>query len=321
MNIHQNTLHEPKLLIEIESFTKRIINKGLKRKDLPELVRLLDDFEKIYSCNHRYTDYLGLFEFLASYVFYSFKQMEDGRYSYVSLLGICDGLLDYFSWLFQTNKKKVLSDLRQYKCGVKRRLKRLRKAVEKLFHRYSRNLIVRVDLKYHVDKQHSVNIEMFNRHVKKLCNRMANKHTCFNNLKFNAWCLEQAPLGSYHVHLFLIYDGSTSTYDCKLARWVGRVWMDEITEGLGYYWNCHTRKHADEDLEHDDSTLVNTLFTQEEKNYKYLNGLGMIKRDDPRGLERLEAVYGYLARITAEKIDQRLRVRMKDMRAFGCSSR
>lgn len=319
MNINQHTLHEPRLLIEIESFTKRIIRDGLKRKNLPELVRLLEGFEQIYSCNHVYTDYLGLFELLASYEFYDFQQMQDGRYSYASLLEISDGLLEHYSWLFQVNKKKVLSDLRQYKSGVKRRLEELRKPAEKLFHRYSRNLVVRVDLKYHVDKQRLVNIEMFNRHVNKLCNRMANKNRCFKNLKFNAWCLEQAPLGSYHVHLFLIYDGSTSTYDCKLARWVGRVWMDEITEGLGYYWNCHTRKHADEDLEDDDSSMSNTLSTQEEKSYKYLNGLGMIERKDPIGLERLKAVYSYLARITAKKIDQRLRVRVKGMRAFGHS--
>lgn len=217
------------------------------------------------------------------------------------------------------HKPKVLSDLRQYKFGVKGRLEKLQTAVEKLFHRYSRNLIVRVDLKYREVNQHLVDIEMFDLHVRKLCNRMANKRRCFKNLKFNAWCLEQAPKGSYHVHLFLIYDGSKSTYDCKLARWVGRVWMDEITEGLGYYWNCHTRKHADEDIEHDGTTLVNTLLTQEEKNYRYLNGLGMIKREDPIGLERLKAVYSYLARMTAEKIDQRLRVRVKGMKAFGSS--
>ncbi|MCH2006315.1 YagK/YfjJ domain-containing protein [Acinetobacter ursingii] len=320
MNIHQHTLHEPRLLIEIESFTKRIINKGLKRKDLPELVRLLDAFEQVYSCNHVYADYVGLFEFLASYEFYSFKHIQDGQYTYASLLEISDWLLDAYSWSFQVNKKKVLSDLRQYKFGVKRRLGKLRTAVERLFHRYSRNLIVRVDLKYHVDKQHMVDIEMFNRHVQRLRNRMANKDKCFKNLKLNAWCLEQAPEGSYHVHLFLIYDGSTSTYDCKLARWVGRVWMDKITEGLGYYWNCHTCKHADEDLEEDDTQRVNTGRRQEAQRYKYLNGLGMISRDDPIGLERLKAVYSYLARITAKKIDQRLRVRVKGMRAFGCSS-
>lgn len=46
----------------------------------------------------------------------------------------------------------------------------------------------------------------------------------------------------------------------------------------------------------------------------------MIKCEDPIGLERLKAVYSYLARITVEKIDQRLGVKMKGMRAFGCSS-
>ena len=322
MNIHQHTLHEPRLLIEIESFTKRIINDGLNRKDLPELVRLLDAFKQIYSCNHEYVDYVGLFEFLATCEFYCFKQMQDGQYTYESLLEISDWLLEYYSWTFQVNKQKVLSDLRQYKSGVKRRLTKLQTEVEKLFHRYSRNLIVRVDLKYHVDKQHMVDIEMFNLHVQTLRNRMANKHTCFKNLKLNAWCLEQAPLGSYHVHLFLIYDGSTSTYDCKLARWVGRVWMEEITEGLGYYWNCHTCKHADEDLEDSEIMVANTDSIQKTENYKYLNGLGMIKRGDPRGLERLEAVYSYLARMSVEKIEQRLRVRVnvKRMRVFGCSS-
>jgi chaperonin cofactor prefoldin len=258
MNIHQHTLHEPRLLIEIESFTKRIINDGLKRKDLPELVRLLNAFEQIYSCNHVYADYVGLFEFLVTYEFYDFKQMQDGQYTYASLLEISDWLLNAYSWSFQVNKKKILSDLRQYKSSVKRRLETLRTAVERLFHRYSRNLIVRVDLKYHVDKQHMVDIEMFNLHVQTLRSRMANKDTCFKNLKLNAWCLEQAPEGSYHVHLFLIYDGSASTYDCKLARWVGRVWMDEITEGLGYYWNCHTSKHADEDMEDSHTILANT---------------------------------------------------------------
>lgn len=315
MNIHQ-----PKLLIKIESFTKRIINDGLKRKDLPELVRLLDAFELIYSCNHSYTDYSGLFEFLAHNSFYTFQQMRDGRYTYVSLLEINDRLLEYFSIQFQVHKPKVLSDIRQYKFGVKRRFERIQITVEKLFHHYSRNLVVRVDLKYRDLNQRMVDIEMFNLHVRRLRKRMAQKHTCFKNLEFNAWCLEQAPKGSYHVHLYLIYDGSTSTYDCKLARWVGRVWMDEITEGLGYYWNCHTCKHADEDLEGDGSSMVNTSSTQQEKNYKYLNGLGMIKRKDPIGLERLKAVYSYLARISIEKMDQRLRVCVKGMRIFGCSS-
>lgn len=317
MIVNQNTLHEPKLLIEIESFTKRIIDDGLKRKDLPELVRLLDAFEQIYSCNYIYTDYIGLFEFLAEYEFYDFKQMKNGCYTYASLLEISDWLLACYSSQFKIHKPKVLSDIRQYKYRVKERLNKLRLINETLFNRYSRNLVVRVDLKYQIDKQNLVDIEIFNQHVRKLCNRMANKHYCFKNLKFYAWCLEQAPLGGYHVHLYLIYDGSKSTHDCKLAKWVGRLWMDKITEGLGYYWNCHTGKGADEDGNY---VAVNTVNDQVETNPNYLNGLGMIERKDPRGLERLEAVYSYFARITDEKIDQRLRVRVKDMRAFGYSS-
>lgn len=29
--------------------------------------------------------------------------------------------------------------------------------------------------------------------------------------------------------------------------------MGEITEGLGYYWNCHTWKYPDEDLKDNDT--------------------------------------------------------------------
>lgn len=101
---------------------------------------------------------------------------------------------------------------------------------------------------------------------------------------------------------------------------MGRVRIDEITEGLGYYWNCHTRKNADEDFEESDTERVNAGSTQEGQSYKYLNGLGMIRRNDLIGLKLMEAAYSYLARITAEKMDQRLRVRVKGMRAFGCSS-
>ena len=317
MNTNQHTLHEPKLLIEIESFTKRIIDNGLKRKDLPELIRLLDGFELIYSCNHSYTDYAGLFEFLANNSFYTFQQMRDGRYTYISLLEIDDRLLEYFCMQFQVHKPKVLSDLRQYKCRVKNRLERLRILTEGLFEHYSRILVVRVDLKYRTCNQHLVNIEMFYEHVQMLCSRMANKNKCFENLQAYAWCLEQAPLGGYHVHLYLIYNGSKCTYDAKLARWVGRIWMDEITEGHGSYWNCHTGKGADEDQ--DDGTEVGDRINIEEKSNKYLNGLGMIVRVDPRGKERLAAVYGYLARITDEKLEQRLRVKIKGMRTFGCS--
>lgn len=79
-------------------------------------------------------------------------------------------------------------------------------------------------------------------------------------------------------------------------------------------------QNADEDLEDSHTILANTDSIQEKESYKYLNGLGMIKREDPRGLERLKSVYSYLARMTVEKIDQRLRVRVKGMRGFGCSS-
>lgn len=318
MNMNQNTLHEPNLIIEIESFTKTTIEQGLQRNDLPRLIKLLDDFERIYSCNHSYSDYLGLFDFIAEFEFQNFKKFRDGKYSYESLLKVSDQLLDYFSWQFQVHKPKVDSDLRQYKHRVKRRLESLKKHIEDLFNRYSRNLVVRVDLKYRADSQDRVDIEIFNKHVRTLRNRMANKDKCFKNLKFNAWCLEHAPEGSYHVHLFLIYDGSKCTYDLKIANWICAVWDNEITEELGESWNCNIYKN----YKGDNPIILAGISNLNKDNRRitgYLNGLGMIERDDQRGMERLEAAYGYLAVCDKHKIDQRLRVRVKGMRMFGYS--
>ena len=70
--------------------------------------------------------------------------------------------------------------------------------------------------------------------------------------------------------------------------------MDEITEELGYYWNCHTSKHADEDLEDSDTMVANTDSIQEKGSYKYLNGLGMIKREDQRWSHMFEQLKAYL---------------------------
>lgn len=307
-------LHEPNLLIEIESFTKKVVNEGLKKNDFPEYIRLLNDLEKIYSCNHRYTGYVRLFDHIAREDLQCFKRLQNGQYTYESFAQSSDWLHELTSWMFVVHKPNVLRDLKAYKHGLGKRQKKLQQRIEALFWKYSRNLVVRVDLKYRIDSQHLVDIETFERHVKTLCNRMANKDTCFNNLRFNTWCLEQAPKGGYHIHLLLIYDGSASTYDCKLAKWVGEVWMNEITDGLGYYWNCHTSKSAK-----DDRDEARTEPEIPIHNSKYLNGLGMIHRDDPRGLDKLRAVYGYFHCTDERKLDQQLRVRMKGMRMFGYS--
>ena len=41
--------------------------------------------------------------------------------------------------------------------------------------------------------------------------------------------------------------------------------MDEITEELGYYWNCHTCKDANEDVEDSDNMVANTDSIQKRK--------------------------------------------------------
>lgn len=298
-------INEAKLMIQIESFTQKVVDRGLERKDLSKLVRLLDNFARTFSCNHRYTDYVGIFASLATDLD-GYKDIENGYTTHASLLKIEEYKLNEISKLCRSRKSKALAELRQYRKRAKKRLDILNYKVKKLFDNYSRHLVVRVDLKYKSSKQGNIDIEQFDYHLDKLLQLLSQKNTCFENLKFYSWCLEQAPKGGYHVHLFLMYDGSKATHDIKLAEWVGETWQNKITEGQGWYWNCNYNK---------DQYSKRTI----KQGKVYLNGLGMIKRNDPIGFERLKNVYSYFARVTDEKLDQRLRIRMKGMRAFGCT--
>lgn len=297
--------NETKLMIHIESFTLKVVDKGLERKDLPELVWLLDNFARIFSCNHCYADYVGIFALVATNLD-GYMDIENGYTTYASLLNIEEDKLHEISKSFRSGKSKALAELRQYRKRTKQRLDTLNCKVKGLFDHYSRHLVVRVDLKYKCSEQGNIDIEQFDDHLQKLCRLLSQKNTCFENLRFYSWCLEQAPQGGYHVHLFLMYDGSKATHDIKLAKWVGETWQNKITEGQGCYWNCNYNK---------DKYAERTR----KEGKAYLNGLGMINRDDPIGLKRLKNVYSYFARVTDEKLDQRLRIRMRGMRAFGCS--
>lgn len=179
--------------------------------------------------------------------------------------------------------------------------------------KYSRLLIVRVDIKIKAEFAHLVDIETFQGFMNELMEtiqrdrekekkRKANKNMnsdkgCFEDLRGYAWAIEQGvDNGSLHCHLLLIYNGDKRQKDWYLGDAVGKKWL-EITDGLGYSTNGNT--------------------TERKQNYERQGtlGIGMIYRDNSQQVKN--AIYAALYLTRPDKYEQRLKAWTPSMRSFG----
>lgn len=184
--------------------------------------------------------------------------------------------------------------------------------------KYSRVLIVRVDLKIKIESAHLVGVETFSYFMDQLMDKIQrdrekakkrekkerqnikviNKEKeCFEGLRGYAWAIEQGvETGGLHCHLLLIYNGDKRKADWFLADSVGKRWV-EITNGLGSYYNCHTNEYK--------------------RSYerKGMLGIGMIHKDKSLEVNNTMRAALYLTR--PDKFEQRLKAWLPNMRSFG----
>lgn len=165
--------------------------------------------------------------------------------------------------------------------------------VKALFKRWSRLLVVRIDLSYLVQRDEQSNrthqIVSLEQVKDDLFRLLRNKrhNAMFDALVGYIWKLEYGDLKGYHYHLILFFKGSEVRSDYHKGKEIGEYWRDVITEGRGLYFNCNGKK--------DD--------------YAYL-GIGMINSDSvddaPLRFNLIDRVVRYLT-----KSDQYLKVKLK----------
>lgn len=124
----------------------------------------------------------------------------------------------------------------------------LRALVDELFRRWSRILVVRLDLSYRIDAT------MFTaRPVKDLINRVSEQEACEHRDEFirfvkkkyrvplptYAWKEELGLFTSYHFHVLLFFDGSVAYDGFSVGNEIGRHWIDTITNGRGRFHNSY----------------------------------------------------------------------------------
>ncbi|WP_025122849.1 MULTISPECIES: inovirus-type Gp2 protein [unclassified Serratia (in: enterobacteria)] len=161
--------------------------------------------------------------------------------------------------------------------------------VVRLFERYSRLLVVRVDLSYGEHAKRTVTAQQACDDRERLF-RNAKANRLFQHLVGYVWKLELGKERRYHYHMFFFFDGAKVRQDVTLARHIGEYWKQHITGGRGCYFNCNAHKERYTEL-----------------------GIGMVSWNDSRMQQGLLRGVRYLT-----KADEWIRLALPENgRSFG----
>lgn len=125
------------------------------------------------------------------------------------------------------------------------------------------------------------------------------------------WKLEYTEIKSFHYHMMFFLDGSEHREDITIAQNIGELWVNEITQGDGLYWNCNAYKDRYRNLgvgiiNHNETALrdnmLNTALYLVKKDYLIRSvmfnsknrafGKGQIPEKSKSGRPRKESIMG-----------------------------
>lgn len=287
-----NAVNESKILIDIENFVEDVsIRKRKPRNFYNQLTEQLFQLSQIYNPDYSYVPAIeAVIELLLDLDEY----LDSRRGLYVRLTEIS---FEDIQRDFKRHSRRHRRKLGDHRQSESENTNTLVKRMQDVSDRYSRILVVRVDLAYPLKSQDQIGIIDFKDDMDVLRTRLCDQDTIFNGLVEYVWALEQGEDKGYHCHLLLVYKGSKRRNAYWIADQIGKLWSD-ITDGLGCHFNCHTSEYL--------------------KQYSDRNclGIGMIHRNNLDEVNNMLNTVKYLVR--PEKESQHLRVKIKKrMRTFG----
>lgn len=140
----------------------------------------------------------------------------------------------------EVKSARFQSKLNSYHRSSNKNYKELMSYVEALFERYSRLLVLRVDLSYSKENS-SVTLAEAKRDRERLFQN-SRSNNLFNSMVGYIWKLEHGPEKGFHYHVMFFFDGAKVREDVTLGMRIGQYWMDVITKGRGLYFNCNADK-------------------------------------------------------------------------------
>jgi hypothetical protein len=277
-------------LTEVDNLISKTLSGKISSKKIKlKLQRLYVQFMMQYDPSFEYTETINCFIGVTQLLKGDCYPLEviwddDSVYQFISEVQKYQDNYRLSKSKFNLQKTKNMASVREY--------------LTQLTNHYARLLFVRLDLHYRQDS--NISISKFAGDIKSLCERLSNKKGCFKGLEGFAWALEHGgKTDGFHCHLLLIYNGAKRNNGWYLAKEAGMKWQ-EITEGYGTYFSCHDPRRL-----------------QDYQRQGRL-GVGMIHRNDEEAVANAIRTATYLAYLT--KYDQRLKVKIPNMRTFGHGS-
>lgn len=204
-------------------------------------------------------------------------------------------------------KKRVLD----WESKSRKNYTRSLKLTKRLFNRYARLMVIRLDLHHkaisfkqeeiqnYMDEarakewqdaqafesgkslndfeplQGRVSFETVQKDRGRFFDNMKGKPSLFEHLVGHLWRIEFSQGAGYHLHIVLVFDGSKVHKHAWLAQKIGEWWANDITDGRGHFHN------------------VNAAWKESDPNC----GIGMIEYDDDAKRRNLEGrVLAYLCK-------------------------
>ncbi|MGF6313937.1 YagK/YfjJ domain-containing protein [Pseudomonas frederiksbergensis] len=193
----------------------------------------------------------------------------------------------------EARSKAFQSKLKNYQRSSNKNYKELTEYVNALFERYSRLLVLRVDLGYREQYSKTTQAEAKQNREHLFRNTRSNK--LFGDMVGYIWKLEHGPDKGFHYHMIFFFDGSKVRQDITKALLIGQYWTNVVTKGRGLYYNCNADKsrykscgigmvHNADSLMRDSLTSLAVPYLTKTDLYMKLQttGRGMGKMERPR---------------------------------------
>lgn len=146
--------------------------------------------------------------------------------------------------------------------------------IDSLFEKYSKVMVVRVDLSYRKDSMEGVEPHYIKQQVSAMLTNNSRHNALFEHLITYAWCLEYGTERQWHAHLFLFFNGQKVCRDIYYSLEICKYWVNVMAQGTGTGFSCNAKQ---------DQYIVNSL--------------GMINRNDTNKIQALKEASKYICKL------------------------
>lgn len=126
--------------------------------------------------------------------------------------------------------------------------------VDALQEKYSKILVVRLDLSYKKPYSNEITLEEATKDLNRLLNNRRNNQTIFEHNIGYIVKKEYSLDKGIHLHAFFFFNGQEKQKDSFIADQIGKYWNEKITKDKGTYYNCNRNKYP----EHGIGMLIHT---------------------------------------------------------------